>query len=254
MRFCTRCGSENPDDGSFCWKCGSGLYPGDASESSASDVVVAGESDTVAGRNIADDVEGYIPELDDDRRGRCMVLKKTPDRIRYRRYSMVMTVVCAAAILAVLFLWEYNMVDQVSGYVLDHESESFLEIADISPYGSIIQILVVLTAIVAVVGLISVRVQGIAAVLLIIVGFISAIPFEVDELFLTHTYVLDGIGEPIMFMVVIFIILGLESLGEIFMAKCLNKDGRVMEMETSMKSRGLMFNIDSDWNTVWRRS
>ncbi len=248
--------SENPDEATFCWKCGSRLYsPTDPGRTIPDHGVQNdGEGFDADHSDVVDDIERFLPELDDDRRGRCMVLRKTPERIRYRQYSMIMTAVCAVAILAVLFFWEYEMVDQVSGYVIDRESESFLEIAEFSPYGSILQILVIITAVVSVIGLVSVRVQGIASVFLILTGFVGAIPFDVDELFLTHTYVIDGVGQPILFMIVVIIIVALESVGEIFMAKCLNKDGRIMEMETSMNARGMMFNIDSDWNMVWRKS
>lgn len=108
MKYCSKCGSENPDDGSFCWKCGAELYSGgtgsflpDHGKVAEQTVPNPVETKVEASRTVQE--ANYV-----DADGRT-VLDKTPERILNRRVCLFLSVVTAIAILVATFGFQVNI-------------------------------------------------------------------------------------------------------------------------------------------------
>lgn len=230
--------SENPDDGSYCWKCGSVLYTAPMDVDMTTSDIPNLSSSPVTGSEIPDE------------NGR-VVLEKTPERIRNRRLCQFMSVVTMLFIIGFTFKIDLSMTESVAGYVIDRESESMLEIAGMSPYGIWIAVFLVLTLIAALLAIVSPRLALISVPTLVVAFILSYQPFQTTGPYgLMLDYAPDDYTNVVMFILVLVIIVALEVLAEVFLCKSVNKDGRVIDRDTILRRRGLTYNIDSEWNVV----
>ena len=245
------CGSENPDDGSYCWKCGAELFNG---AEKSSELGRVNEDGFHRKQEAVQEPPLQVAEVDHiDADGRT-VLARTPERIRNRRLCIILSVVTAIVILAITFSFEIRVAESFNGLFTEYEHESFMDIAQHSPYGIGIYILIALTVITALLTLVSPRFALFSILTLAVTFVLSYIPFE----YTTHfgiVYHIDpsGTSNIVLIFVVIVVILFLEVMGELFLARSVNKDGRITDHDTVIKNHGLTYNIDSEWNVVTRK-
>lgn len=252
MKYCSKCGSENPDDGSFCWKCGAELYSGgtgsflpDHGKVAEQTVPNPVETKVEASRTVQE-----VDYVDADGR---TVLAKTPERILNRRVCLFLSVVTAIAILVATFGFQVNITESVGGFVIDHDEESFMDIAEMSPYGIGIYAFLALTVVFALLTFVSPRFALPAIVTFVITFVLSYIPFTVTNRLVSIHYDPSGTTNIVMLVVVVVIFVILEVLAEISLGRSVNKDGKAAEKDTVVKNHGLTYNIDPTWNIVTRK-
>lgn len=244
MRYCIECGSECPDEAAYCWKCGRQLYAG---EPQAPTEPTPPESEAAPPQPAAA-VTVREPKDDDG----WVTLEKTPERITNRRAAIILGLITAVAIICLMAVWEYNMLES-GGFYPDRESESILEIAEMSGYGILIYLFLVLAVIFAITAIVTPRIVQFGALFLLIAGLISAVPFDVTHWFSTTHYELNGLGQIAIFVVLCVVIFIIGFLADVMFCKSLNKDGKTMDRDTDTRNHGLLYNIDADWNVVRRK-
>lgn len=233
MPYCSKCGSGNPDDGVYCWNCGEKLFVEDRPEP-----VPEEETPTYQAE----------PEVDAVENGDGTVtLKRTSDRNRDRQISMVLAVATTVAVLAVLFLLELELDESISGFVFDTEDGTFLDIAEDSPLGFGIQVFLVITVIMALLGLMSCMFGLLSVVPLTITAVLAMIPFDITFLgSMVHFSVTAS--SVVIFVVLDLIVIFLAVLSRIYMQRSVTLDGKVC----AQRDNGFRYNIDKEWNTVRR--
>lgn len=214
MVYCPKCGSENPGDGSYYWKCGAELLNGAEKSPEPGRVNKGGfhrmqETVQEPSRQVAE-----VDHVDAD--GRTF-LAKTPERIRNRCLCIILSVVTAIVILAITFSFEIRVVESFNGLFTEYEHESFMDIAQHSPYGIGIYVLSALTVITTLLTLVSPRFALILVMTLMVTFILCYIPFE----YTTHfgiTYYIDpsGTSNRILIFVAIAVISFFGLLAEIF--------------------------------------
>lgn len=246
MRYCINCGSENPDEASFCWKCGRELYSGGQApeETAPIEPQPAPEEPTEA---------PAAPMPADDG---TVTLEKTPERVTARRGAIILGLVTMVAVFCLMAAWEYSMIETGGfDFFPDRESESILEIAEMSGLGILIYLFLVLAALSAISAIVTPRLAVFGSVFLLIAGVVASRPFEVVHRFSGYSthYELDGYSQVIVFAVICIVILVIGILANVMYGRSLSRDGKSRDRDTEPRNHGLIYNIDANWNVVRRK-
>ena len=268
MMFCGKCGAENPDDFSFCSNCGAPLVKSKAPENRGEKITPAAGHNTpepekkkTAGElrreaMLADpDIESIDDSMRDPVKGEYVSLKRTSSRCSARLYSQLFSWIGTAVSLVAVFLVkiDYKVSLLKDGPVVDYRSVTILEVAKMNAdLGTYIYIAFGVIILFGMLGILSASFGSFSIFGYMALTVMVMFPFNNSQSYNLGYYMVNDF--PVIILIMMIVIGILFIISDIFMRRCLNKNGRYIDSETAIRYHGLLFNIDVEWFKVWRKS
>lgn len=198
------------------------------------------------------DVESVVPPEVLLKKFKAIVdLRKTPERLRFRRNAIVLSVVSSVIVLLMLVFWrpEYS-VTLAERFSMNSVDLSFLDVAHMDN-NPLILIYFVFIAFTAVLGLLSPMYSFLAPIFLVSLLLFTDSFTLYSENFSIHYSCVGPMWYAGILTGVLCVVITIISVG--FMNKSLSPDGRVWDRSTGVFHLGLLYNVDRKWNRVVRR-
>lgn len=242
MVLCPQCGKDNPDGYEACQGCGALLPESSVGEQSLG---------TSLGFD-SQDVEAIVPPEVLLKKFKAIVkLRKTPERLRFRRNAIILSVVPSVIVLLTLAFWSPDYSLTIDDWnPLDGGGLSFFDVASMEG-NELNRLMIALCAVAAVAGILSPMYSTPGPIFLVCLIIISD-SFTVYSGDFTLQY---SCVDPIRYVGILIGVLCtvMAYISARFMNRSLSPDGRVRDRTTGVFHLGLLYNVDRNWNRVVRR-
>ena len=242
MVLCPQCGKENPDEHEACRECGAVLPESPVMEQSLG---------TSLGFD-SQDVETVVPPEVLLKKFKAIVeLRKTPERLRFRRNAIILSVIPSVVVLLMLAFWSPEYSVAIDDWIpFEGEGLSFYDVASMEGNALILP-MIVLCAVAAVSGILSPMCSTVGPIILICLIIISD-SFTVYSG--GHSLQYSCVGPMWYAGILIGVLCTVTAyISACFMSRSLSPDGRVRDRSTGVFHLGLLYNVDRNWNRVARR-